>query len=334
MVTISIPIDARTMTAANGNSRMWDQFWSSGRGACCSVHQGVDYAEDFRQPWNEFFSSLQASDSILDLCTGNGAVLRTASQQAEAAGISVRLDGVDLAHIEPRTGQEKITFHAQVDVTDLPFDDQVFDYVSSQFGIEYAAPESACREAVRVLKPGAKGRFIVHAAEGITAAYAQRELADLDELLHDIGIFPAAAEALRAMCDVERQEGDLSEQQIERARGLHKKFFERLTLIGDTWQQRSAQEAYRDTGSLLQHTLNNRAAFPVEVLLDKIRETEEAVVLHRARLQALINAALDSADCEQLSQQLKMLGCTSVSVQPLHNAGGDKMLGWCIDFQS
>lgn len=319
--------------AGSDNTRMWDQFWSSGRGACCSVHDGVDYAEDFSFPWIEFFADLQDSDSVLDLCTGNGAVLRAALEQSESAGHSVRLDGVDLSHIEPGETDGKITFHPQTSVTELPFDDHVFDYVTSQFGIEYAPLEEACRETIRVLKPGGRGRFVVHAKEGITAEYAERELADLDELIDDIGIFAAAAEAINLMCVVERNEGDSSEQLIAEAREAHARFHECLETIGETWQHRSARDAYRDSGSILQHTLHNRAAFPVDVLLDKIGETEEAVVLHRDRLNALVGAALSSTECDSLARQLEKLGCTTVTVKPV-KGNKQNMLGWCIDLQT
>lgn len=325
--------EPHTVTARNNNTRMWDQFWNSGRGACCSVHDGVDYAADFSLPWVEFFADLRDSDSVLDLCTGNGAVLRTALEQSESAGVSVRLDGVDLSQIETGAPDQKITIHPQTSVTELPFGDQVFDYVTSQFGIEYTPLEDACREAIRVLKQGGQGRFVMHAKEGVTTEYAERELADLDELISDIGIFPAAADAIKLMCAAERDQSNSSEQQIAEARVAHALFHDRLATVGETWQQRSATDAYRDSGSILQHTLNNRAAFSVDVLLDKVSETEEAVALHRDRLSALVGAALSLDDCNELAQQLKALGCTTVSVNPVEG-NNQKMLGWCVNLQT
>jgi len=311
---------------------MWDQFWRSGRGACCVVHDGANYSEDLRKPWVSFLSEIKESDRLLDLCTGNGALLKIALQQAKELGVSVRLEGVDMAQIEAPVDGIKI--HSDTSVTDLPFDDDAFDYVTSQFGIEYTPLERSCEEALRVLRPGGKGRFITHASAGVTVEYAKREIDDLDDLLNHIDVFPAAAEAIKLMCDIERKQIRSTSEQVEQARVARNTFHEKLTLIGDTWQQRSAKDAFRDVGSILQHTLQNRFSFPVQTLLDKVSETEEAIELHRDRLNALIVAALSRDDCEKLVRQLRKLGCTKVDVNPVRDAAGQKMLGWCIDFET
>ena len=47
---------------------------------------------------------------------------------------------------------------------DLPFDDQRFDAVISQFGFEYGSVALAAKQVARVLAPGAPFSFIVHHA--------------------------------------------------------------------------------------------------------------------------------------------------------------------------
>lgn len=323
------------MNPEQAKTRLWDRFWKAGRGACCAAGGSPSLSEDLQQPWRLFFGSLQESDKVLDLCTGNGAVLLVALDCAEQNGVSVELHGVDAASIEPRADVPalsdrlaRITFHARTEITALPFEDATFDCVTSQYGIEYAPLPEASIEIMRVLRPGGRGQFVLHAAEGVTVEYARRELADIAELLQDTGIFPAAREALRRVCGVER--GPAASDEIEAARNAHDTFHECLTALGARWQERTAAEVFRETGAILQHTFRNRRSFPLDVLLDKIRETEESVELHRDRLQALTAAATTSRDCQQIRQRFIELGCGEACVEALHDTAGEHLLGWTI----
>jgi len=341
-VMVSIcPWAGQSVTSSPDNTRLWDQFWDSGRQACCVEHDGVNYAQDFRQPWISFFSRLTDSDRVLDLCTGNGAVLTIALEHAEKNALSVRLDGVDSARIKPQENNPElatklagISFHAQTSATDLPFEDDTFDYVTSQYGIEYTPLSQTSRELLRVLKPDGLGRFIMHAAEGVTVDYAKRELGDIAELTNEISIFPAAQNALRLVCGVERKQGKATSDEIAASKTAHDDYHERLTLLGKTWQQRTAAAVFRETGSILQHTFQNRHRFPLDVLLGKVMETEESVELHRDRLRALVEAARSSDDCAEITKYFLELGCKAAAAAALHDAGGGILLGWRIDIRN
>lgn len=323
------------MNPEETNTRLWDQFWSAGRGACCAAEDGLRSSEDLQRPWRSFFAGLKASARVLDLCTGNGAVLLLALDCAERNGVQVELHGVDAASIEPPADLPelsdrlaRITFHARTEVTALPFGDATFDYVASQYGIEYTPLAETGAELLRVLRPGGRGQFILHAAEGVTVDYARRELTDIAELLRDDGIFEAAREALRRVCSVER--GPATNEEIEAARSAHDEFHERLAAMGSSWRQRTAADVFRETGSILQHTFLNRQAFPLDVLLDKVLETEESVELHGDRLRALMAAARTSEDCRKFVQYLVELGSGEANFEALYDAGGEHQFGWLI----
>jgi len=319
---------------------MWDQYWSSGQGACCAEHNSVNYAEDFQQPWKSFFSQLKDSDRVLDLCTGNGAVMLIALERALEAGISVRLDGVDSAATRPletiaelASKHAEINFHARTSVAELPFADDTFDYVSSQFGIEYTPLPQTSRELLRVLKPHGRAQFIMHAAAGISVKYAKRELVDIAKLKHEIGIFAAAEKAMQLVCGVERQAGVACGDDIRAASDAHDVYYEKLKVLGNTWQQRNAAAVFRDTGAIIQHSFQNRDQFPLDVLLDKLKETEESVDLHGERLLALIDSAQSSNDCGELLQRFLALGCDEATVTTVNDVSGDKLLGWRINIR-
>ena len=96
------------------------------------------------------------------------------------------------------------------------------------------------------------------------------------------------------------------------------------------WQKRSAITVYRDTGSILQHTYLNRRLFPVDVLLDKVRETEQSVNLHRDRLQSLLDSALDRKSCEQLVLECQRHGAREYEYRPILASEDSSQVGWVI----
>lgn len=284
--------------------------------------------------WSEFFSSLRDGERVIDQCTGNGAVLTVALECAGRKNIDIMACGVDSALIAPVKGADEqhrnASFFVRASAIALPFANHCFNAVTSQFGIEYVPLSDAIAESLRVLTRGGRGLFIAHAKGGITVTHALAELADIAELQDDIGIFPAAVEALQVVCEVERAANPSSSPHLAAARRAHDNFHERLARVGDNWQARRALAVFRDCGNILQHTFQNRHAFPVATLVDKVLETEQSVALHRQRLQALVSAALDHEDCEQLVNLCRHHGAVSCEFSALPADDGDDQLAWTI----
>lgn len=322
------------MNNSTQDTRQWDQFWRTGRTSCCSDHDGSANAEIIRGLWAEFFASLSEGERLIDLCTGNGAVMNIALECARKSGIGIMACGVDSASIAPigacNRQRRADSFFVRASVTALPFEDRCFDAVTSQFGIEYAPPERVIAESLRVLRNGGRGLFITHARGGVTVTQARAELVDIDELQDEIRIFPAAFEALALLCAVERSARHVTSTQLADARRADEAFHERLARVGDKWQKRAALAVFRDTGAILQHTFQNRHAFPVAVLVDKVRETEQSVVLHKGRLQALLDAALEHEACEQLVSACRRHGVSACEFSPVLAADGVGQLSWAI----
>lgn len=314
-------------------TEIWDRFWQADRGACCLDPGQQSYNESFRAPWLAFLAELDGSSSILDLCTGNGAVLLIAAECSE----SFDLHGVDSADIDPprynagfREVLQNMTFYPHTSVTALPFGNAQFDAVTSQYGIEYAPLDAASAEAVRVLKPGGRGRFITHAADGVTVKQAARELADIDDLLHQEGVFDAASDALQLVHPIEEATDKPDAGTVAAAQAAYGAFNAKLATLGDTWQERAAAAVFQSTGSILQHTFLNRRHFPLAALLEKVRETQQAVEQHRDRLQLLRDSALTEEDCESMRKTFAELGCSASDLDAIHDVAGENLLGWCV----
>jgi len=124
--------------------------------------------------------SLTGRERVLDLCTGT-ADLAIAS--ADARPGAARVIGVDFAGAMLQVGQHKIR-HGHLtdritlvrgDATRIPLGDRTVDAITIAFGIRNVEnTAAACREMLRVLKPGGRVailEFGIPATPGVRALY-------------------------------------------------------------------------------------------------------------------------------------------------------------------
>ncbi len=101
------------------------------------------------------FARVQAGDGILDVACGTGVVAVTAARLgARATGLDLTPELLERARENAALANVSIDFH-EGDVEQLPFADNEFDGVLSQYGHMFAPrPDVAIAEMLRVLRPG------------------------------------------------------------------------------------------------------------------------------------------------------------------------------------
>lgn len=170
----------------------WTAYWQSGR--CASCFEGSEAEVQLTSHWNSLVDELEDGARVLDLATGNGTVARSCAARARMRRISLRIDAVDAARIDPpaRVADPErllqgVSFRGGVLLESLPFPDKSFDAVLSQFGFEYADEALAAAEAARVLAPAGRLQLIVHALDGAVSHDIRRRLERLHSVLEDHG---------------------------------------------------------------------------------------------------------------------------------------------------
>lgn len=106
------------------------------------------------------YAGVQEGQAVLDLACGTGVVAVTAARRgARVQGLD--LSPVLLAHARESAAQAGVVIEfSEGDAEDLPYPDDSFDVVLSQFGHMFAPrPEMAVREMLRVLRPGGRLAF-------------------------------------------------------------------------------------------------------------------------------------------------------------------------------
>ena len=101
------------------------------------------------------FAGVHRGDRLLDVGCGTGVVALTAAQVgAKVSGSDLTPELIMRAKENAQISNLNIDFQI-ADVEDLPYKDNEFDFVLSQFGHMFAPrPEVALKEMLRVLKPG------------------------------------------------------------------------------------------------------------------------------------------------------------------------------------
>jgi SAM-dependent methyltransferase len=106
------------------------------------------------------FAGVTAGQAVLDAATGTGVVaINAALQGARVTGLDLTPELLARARENAALAGVEVAWH-EGDVESLPFPDQAFDVVLSEFGHMFAPrPEVATRELLRVLKPGGRLAF-------------------------------------------------------------------------------------------------------------------------------------------------------------------------------
>ena len=293
-----------------------------------------NYDARIAEAWAEHFAVLPRRTRILDLCTGNGAIALIAAGVARSSELDFDIVGVDRADIDPprfaaRHGDtlNRIAFQGTICAEELPFESGGFGAVTSQYGIEYSSLDRSLAEAVRVLSPGGRLRFGMHAAEGTVVADTRRAIADADFML-EVDLPAKAARCFKAVLEVEGASSP-EPQAVAAADASFATFQQGLGRVCDRLPRATDAEMMRHSAAVLYNAYENRASFPLPVLLDKAEEVRAEIAAHRTRQQALVDAAISQDELAEMAARLADLGMTDIRTGEQRAA--DEFLGHTIE---
>lgn len=306
----------------------WTRYWRAPRLASCGPQDSA-YAGPIGAHWEEIFArALKKGDRLLDLCAGNGAIAVLAARTALRRRRPVRIDAIDRAGIDPlrhlrleKPVARQIRFHPRTDAAALPFRDGSFDWVVSQFGIEYAPRPAAVAEALRVARPGGRLHFVMHAAEGVLARAAAREKAEA-EFLRDAPLLAHTREVLARL-----KAGPGTGAAGLLIAGLKREADELLKDVGAP----ANPGMVRHCVSLCLHTASVAAHFPLETLVAKIAELEAELDAHARRLGDLLVAAVSREGLGEWAADVAGHGAADVKANSLRVGPGDDLVAWILD---
>ena len=172
----------------------WKTFWAQqgpGSATGCLPARWQSVFTELESAWRDFAQRLPKNAHVLDLATGDARVLHWLGK----ARADLMRTGVDLAPNLPPAPPE-INVHTGVDMEDLPFEDDCFDAVVSQFGVEYGEPSAVAQEVSRLATEDAAVAFVVHRGDGAILAHNLARAEQIRWLLDEIGLIEATKAAV------------------------------------------------------------------------------------------------------------------------------------------
>ena len=314
---------------------IWNDYWQFDRLSSFDDKGKINYGEEIAAGWRSFFDSLPHGASVLDLCTGNGAVAVMAAEASRRGGKDFRIAAVDSADINPclyvknhRDELAAIEFRPATATERLPWPDASFDAVVSQFGIEYSDLSQSISELARVIAPNGKGRLFLHAAEGVVVQRSNLAVMEIDFLLHEADLASKAQRCLRAVAAIERKM-DRSASARCAARESREAFQKALQEIGQRIATATDPEVLRNSGKMLDALYQRRGQYDLAQMIGIIEGIRTEWRNHRGRLVAQTEAALTRDQRAELADRLRRSGAAKVEESDQMASGA--LIGHCID---
>jgi len=172
------------------SEKYWSQYWLQGNKTSFGDTFQAGYEGTLKQEWGDFFSTINPKCSVLDLCTGNASLIRIAATTLSYFN-QITFTGVDYASIlndDFIAKHKNVDIKSKVNIENLPFDDNSYDFIISNYGIEYSDIYKSTAEAARILKKNGLLNILCHYHDSVLIKDSKDELKYLTSLLTTNGV--------------------------------------------------------------------------------------------------------------------------------------------------
>lgn len=148
------------------DAKHWTNYWQ--KGTVTTFHKKFEnnYDGEIKLHWNEVFGELKEGSCVVDLGTGNGALLSLLDEFLVENTKSVKAYGIDFAELNveiiSKIKSLDIVLKEKTFIEDTGLLEDSIDLVVSQYGVEYSNLDKTVIELDRILKPKSKISFIMH----------------------------------------------------------------------------------------------------------------------------------------------------------------------------
>jgi hypothetical protein len=215
------------------------------------------------------------------------------------------------------------------DAAEVPLQPSSYDVVTSQFGIEYAAP-GAVDEALRLLAPGGYFAALLHHTG---SAIHRDSLAALDAVqrLQEAQFFPLAIDFFRAGFDAV---GGADRAPYEAAALAFNPAVKAVEAIFDDHGQDVAGGAIAQLYSDISRMHQRIAQYERDEVLSWLREMSSQLASYSERMASMAAAALDAGEFEQICDKIQQAGLETGKGGPLHAPDHAAPLAWALVVKS
>ncbi|MCJ7557375.1 MAG: class I SAM-dependent methyltransferase [Gammaproteobacteria bacterium] len=311
----------------------WSDFWQQGFVTTFGPGMPDNYQGVIADFWGSQFERLADGARLLDIATGNGAVAILAARAAQKQDKTFAITGCDLATISPQvTGSDEIKalrggihFRSNTACERLPFEKGAFDFICSQFGLEYCKIPQALGEIRRVLVPGGKFVAIAHHSDSNLLKAARSEAKVYRAVLKDLNLFGRVRAYFGALGNPLNQEE--LRVAINKAKPLSTSVNEGVASMKKRYpDSECAKQILAAINSLAQGAARVQSKQRLRTLAMVSEEFEMA----GERLEDMVKASLDGDAIDRLHALARTSAFSDVSCQPFMD-DNRSLAGWHIE---
>ncbi|MCX7544118.1 class I SAM-dependent methyltransferase [Marinicella gelatinilytica] len=177
------------------NHKHWTNYWENGAQTSLPHDFTGNYDGEIFDFWQQRVAELKSGDSVLDVCTGNGAVALLIAEMALREGKQLNITANDISEINtgyilknnPPAQTDMIDFISQTPLEEINID-KPQDLIVSQYGLEYSDLNQSASSIARALKPNGQLVFIAHSPKSAVFSFMKNEQAIYDWLA-EVGLW-------------------------------------------------------------------------------------------------------------------------------------------------
>lgn len=302
----------------------WDKYWQEGHLTSFSEDYDTNYDDDIASFWVGCFKELQAGSSILDLATGNLALPFLAYE----SGTELDVFAIDLSKIDKdiiaaknsnlRSHLDKVNLSDETNIENLPYDDEQFDLITSNFGFEYSNLNLSIPEVSRVLKAGGDFVAAYHSDDSLIVSKNRNTISFIEHVLKRSKFFDIFEKLNKSIGTVESNRDIQKIQANNRTEQLRMKLNQCLGTLEGQYKTELWESGMID---LVKVFFNNLIGSNTKLRSNLLLKQRLNYLEHIKRLKDLDSAVIGRKRQLELEVIMNDVGMEIIEVKPLLRNG-------------
>jgi ubiquinone/menaquinone biosynthesis C-methylase UbiE len=301
------------------NSEHWSNYWEKGTITTFYKKFSGNYDGEIKAHWDSVFKDINNDSCIVDLCTGNGALLSLLDNYATDNNISFKAYGIDFAKLNPKITDKikslNIVLKENTGIENTGLKDNSVDLAISQYGIEYANIDGTVKELDRILKADAKVSFIMHEEKSQIIVDAYQSLKQIDLVNNELKISTIIKEILPAIEGLKKTGKAKYKNKADKLRGKLNNAIQVIMEFAETIPDPGYIEFfYKQALSVFQGEVARN--YSLQQKLDVLSQVKVETANLKLRMDDVTSVAMTEETNEKLIKALKSIGFKNVEITP------------------
>lgn len=302
----------------------WDKYWQEGHLTSFLEDYDINYDDDIASFWLNCFKEQQAGSSILDLATGNLALPLLVYE----SGVELDVFAIDLSKIDKdviaaknshlRSYIDKVNLSDETSIESLPYDNEQFDLITSNFGFEYSNLNLSIPEVSRVLKT--EGSFVAayHSDDSLIVSKNRKTISFIEFVLKRSKFFDIFEKLNKSIGRIESNYDIQKIQANNKTENLRVKLNQCLGALEAQYKRELWESGMVD---LVKVFFNNLTGSNSKLRANLLLKQRLNYLEHLKRLKDLDTAVINQQRQLELENTMSKVGLEIIEIKPLLRDG-------------